>query len=264
MPFLPQLSTGAMSQYPLRRKQVFRTAVNRMMDGRRIKAFDPGASRFEFELPFEGLSDAEADALEAFFVEQEGRRNSFGFLDPASNLLRWSEDFSNAVWTLSPLVSLQTGISDPWGTSRASRLTNAAGIAQGMQQPITAPGGYRYAFSVWMRALVPTTVDLVATSGSSTGRKSIQVGADWSRQMMSVALSSTAEEIRFGWELAAGATVEAVGAQVDAQPAPAGYRKSTSRSGVYPKVRFAMDTFSRVARGPNDHSTVIKIIARVA
>ena len=83
MAFFPQLSTGVASQYPLRRRQVFRSAVNRMRDGRQIKAFDSGGSGLEIELELNGLTDDEMTGLEEFFAEREGRRETFGFLDPA-------------------------------------------------------------------------------------------------------------------------------------------------------------------------------------
>ena len=130
MAFFPQLSTGVASQYPLRRRQVFRSAVNRMRDGRQIKAFDSGGSGLEIELELNGLTDDEMTGLEEFFAEREGRRETFGFLDPAMNLLQWSEDFSKPVWTRGPLLSVTGGELDPWGTLRASRLQNSAGAAQ--------------------------------------------------------------------------------------------------------------------------------------
>ncbi len=144
MAFFPQLSTGVACQYPLRRTQVFRSVVNRMRDGRQLKAFDAGSSGLEIELDLNGLTDDEMTGLEQFFSEQEGRRNTFGFLDPAMNLLQWSEDFSKSAWTRGPLLVLNGSEEDPWGTQRAMRLENTAVAAQATVQAISAPGGYRY------------------------------------------------------------------------------------------------------------------------
>jgi len=264
MAFFPQLSTGVASQYPLRRRQVFRSAVNRMRDGRQIKAFDSGGSGLEIELELNGLTDDEMTGLEEFFAEREGRRETFGFLDPAMNLLQWSEDFSKPVWTRGPLLSVTGGELDPWGTLRASRLQNSAGAAQAAVQAIAAPGGYRYCLSIWLSAVAPTQLTLLATSGGFSQSQLVVVDQLWKRFSLSVELPSSTESIGFGWEQSAGSVVKAVGAQVDAQPAATGYRKTASRHGVYSKVRFAADTFSRVARGVDDNSTNIKLFARLA
>lgn len=264
MAFFPQLSTGVSSQYPLGRRQAFRSVVNRMRDGRQIKAFDSGGSVLEIELALNGLTDAEMTELEQFFSEREGRRDTFGFLDPAMNLLQWSEDYLKPVWTRGPLLSISGGEEDPWGTLRASRLQNTAVAAQAAVQAISAPGGYRYCFSLWLSAAASTQLTLLATSGGFSQSQLVMVDQSWRRFSLSVELPSTTESIGFGWEQAAGSIVKAVGAQVDAQPAAAGYRKTTSRHGVYSKVRFAADTFSRVTRGVDDNGTNIKLFARLA
>jgi len=264
MAFFPQLSTGVVCQYPLRRRQVFRSAVNRLRDGRQIKAFDPGGSLLEIELDLNGLTDEEIAGLEQFFSTHEGRMTTFGFLDPAMNLLQWSEDFAKANWTRGPLLSVSGSLEDPWGTQRAFQLENTAVAPQTIMQAVAAPGGYRYCSSIWLSAGTPTQVTLMATSGGFTQSLDVQVGPQWKRFSLSVDLPSLTESIGFGWEQPPGSSVRAVGAQVDAQPAAAGYRRTTSRSGVYSKVRFAADTFLRVARGVNDNSAKCNLVARLA
>jgi len=238
--------------------------VNRLRDGRQIKAFDPGGDVLEIELDFNGLTDEEIASLEQFFSEHEGRMTTFGFLDPAMNLLRWSEDFSKTVWTRGPLLLASGSQEDPWGTQRAFQLENTAVAPQSIVQAVAAPGGYRYCFSIWLAAATPTQVALMATSGGFTQSLDVQVGPQWKSFSFSVDLPSLTESIGFGWEQPPGSSVKAVGAQVDAQPAPAGYRKTTSRHGVYLKVRFAADTFLRVARGVNDNGAKVKLFARLA
>ena len=55
------------------------------------------------------LSDEEAAALRAFFDAAEGTLNGFTFLDPAGNLLAWSDQLDNAAWQTDPLLSLTGG-----------------------------------------------------------------------------------------------------------------------------------------------------------
>jgi hypothetical protein len=262
MSFFPQLSTGVMSQFPMQRRQQFRTIVNRLSDGSQIKSLDPFGAALAFALQFKGLSDEEMDGIEAFFLAQEGRRGSFGFLDPAFNLLRWSEDFTRSVWTTGPLLAISGGQEDPWGGQRATSVTNSAIAPQAVIQVIDAPGGYSYCFSVWLRGLSTEPVTLLAASGGYTQSQAVWPTAEWKRFHLSVSLPSEASSIGFGWELPPGATIHAVGAQTDAQPAPAAYRRTSTRHGVHPKVRFAMDSLARTTSGPNDHSTTVSLLTR--
>jgi hypothetical protein len=262
MAFFPQLSTGAISQFPLQRRQLFRVIANRLSDGSEIRSLDPYGARLGLALGFDGLSDAEMETLEEFFIEQEGRRGSFGFLDPGLNLLRWSEDFERSVWTAGPLLSQTTGQADPWGGQRGTAFVNTAIAPQAIVQAIDAPGSYTYCFSIWMRSPTSSLVTLLASSGGYTQTEECRPTAAWKRFHMRVSLPSSASSIGFGWEMGAGAAVEAVGAQVDAQPSPAAYRRSTSRHGVHTSVRFAMDSLARTTHGPNDHSTTVSLITR--
>src|SRR5215468_9814969 len=96
--FFPQLQTGAVSQFPLSRRSVFRVIENRLDDDRRIAALDDGAAATEWRLALVQLSDAEMNSVATLFQSVEGQLAPFTFLDPMENLLQWSEDFSNAVW----------------------------------------------------------------------------------------------------------------------------------------------------------------------
>lgn len=166
--FFPQLSTGAMSQFPLYRRQAFRSVINYLADGREVKSFDPFSSKLTISLCLKGLSDSEMQAIEAFFREKEGRRLTFGLLDPGLNLLRWSEDFSRSEWIIGPDLVMTTGQDDPWGTQRATSIVNPSAARQGIVQVLSVPGQYTYSMSVWLRSDTPSTVELYATSGGFT------------------------------------------------------------------------------------------------
>lgn len=259
MSFFPQLSTGAMSQFPLYRRQAFRTVINNLADGREVKSFDPFWSKLNLGLYFKGLSDSEMDAIESFFKEKEGRRLTFGLLDPGLNLLRWSEDFGRSAWIVGPDVAMTNGQNDPWGTRRATSIVNPSVATQGMVQVLTVPGHYTYSMSVWLRSDMPSSVALCATSGGFTQNLVVAPQRTWHRYHLHVKMPSESTSVGFSLELAGGSAVCAVGAQVDAQPAPSAYRRSTSRHGVHPNVRFAMDSLTRTTNGPNDHSTTVVV-----
>ena len=94
MPTYPQLGSGALSQFPVQKIRRTRTVVNQAADGSTIKLADPAGAITEWDLTYTDLSDEEASALLAFFVAVEGTLNGFTFLDPAGNLLAWSDDLT--------------------------------------------------------------------------------------------------------------------------------------------------------------------------
>ncbi len=87
----PQLETGALSQFPVRKTRRTRTVTNRAADGSTIKLSDPAGVTTEWTLTYSDLSDQEAASLRAFFEAAEGSLNGFTFLDPSGNLLAWSD-----------------------------------------------------------------------------------------------------------------------------------------------------------------------------
>src|ERR1039457_3738684 len=127
MPTYPQLGSGALSQFPVQKTRRLRTVVNQAADGSTIKLADPAAEATEWLLTYADLSDAEAAALRAFFDSAEGTLNGFTFLDPAGNLLAWSDQLDNAMWQKDPLLSLTGGVADPLGGTLAWRLNNSGG-----------------------------------------------------------------------------------------------------------------------------------------
>ncbi len=108
----PQLVTGASSIYPLKKQHTARTVVNVLGDGQKVIYEDSSAAIVDWELQLKSLTRAEADAIEALFTAVSGQWGLFTFLDPAGNLLAFSEEFGNSVWTNGPLIQLTTGIDD--------------------------------------------------------------------------------------------------------------------------------------------------------
>jgi len=65
--------------------------------------------------------------------------------------------------------------------------------------------------------------------------------------------------MRFGIEVAAGATVNVYGLQVEAQGAASAYRAST-RGGVYPDAHFSADELTVTCTGLNRNSCNVSIV----
>ena len=101
----PQLETGALTQFPIRKRRRARTVTNAAADGSSIKLADPAGEVTEWRLDYAELTDAEAAALQQFFEAAEGMLNGFTFLDPTANLLAWSGKLDEEVWERDPLLS---------------------------------------------------------------------------------------------------------------------------------------------------------------
>jgi len=251
----PQLATGALGQFPIRKQRRARTVVNAAADGSSFKLADPAGTTTEWTLEYAWLTDGEMAALEQFFAAAEGTLNGFTFLDPTANLLAWSGKLDGAVWERDPLVSVTGGMADPAGGSGAWRLTNPGAAAQSISQTLAAPGGYVYCVSACVRAAAASTATMLL--GNSRAERAVQT--QWGRIAFAGNGDALAESIRFGLEIPAGATVDVFGIQVEPQAGASVYRASTA-GGVHENAHLRDDELSVTTTGLNYHSCTVNII----
>jgi len=256
MPIFPQLATGAMGQYPLRRMRRSRTVENTMPDGHAVRLADNGAERTEWRLEYQELTDGELDALIEFFQAVEGRLGTFTFLDPAGNLVAWSEQLDEPAWEKGPLVTVEGGVTGPAGEVNAWRVANGGAAPAGIAQTLNVPEELYYCLSVWVRSVQTTQVTLVRGGARTTK----QVTAEWNRLTFAAQAAGTAESVLFGLELAPGAAVEVCGFQVEAQAGASGYKKTGARGGVYGNARLAGDELKITTVGQGRHGCTLNII----
>ena len=121
----PQISTGASSLYPLTKTSRQRSVVNALGDGSTDVYSDPEARSLGWEMHAKGLTAVEWGAIETLFQATSGMWQTFTFLDPAGNLLAESETFGGSAWMNGALIDLTPGVADPFGTTRATMVTNA-------------------------------------------------------------------------------------------------------------------------------------------
>ena len=255
MQCFPQLSTGASSQFPIQKRSATRTIRNLCLDGREIKLADPAASSIEWQLTFRELVDAEIASLLDFFAGTEGALGTFTFLDPTDNLLAWSEKFDAAPWQRDGLLGVSAGAEDPMGSTLAFHVTNSASAPQRLRQTLNVPGAYYYSLSVWARNDAPGEIMLLR--GAESSRR--VVTPEWNRLVFAANSESTNTTVAFGIELAAGASVDLYGAQVEAQIGASPYKKTTSAGGVYPATRFRDNALAVSMMGPGRHACTIHL-----
>ena len=251
-----------MTQFPLRIRESTRTLINETDDGRRIRYSDRGAETMEWEMPHAALSDDEWMAIESLFRDCEGRRHSFLFLDPWSNLVAASESFNDSAWMRGPGLVLTEGVADPEGRPRATQVANTAGALQSLAQSISIPARFQYSFSIYAKAAVAVQIRLVVSTDGAFTERVYNLSPEWQRYAIFSSLVASTDALEVAIQLPAGATVELFGAQLEAQPAPSPYQRTARRTGRYPESRFAGDQLTQVSTSPGEHSTVIRILSR--
>jgi hypothetical protein len=236
--------------YPITKTSLQRTAVNVLGDGRADVLGDPDAASLSWELKFKGMTLAEWNSVEALLQATSGRWQTFTFLDPVGNLLAQSENFSVSPWANGALIQLTPGISDPLGTTRATRMINAGIAAEAVAQTLSVPATFEYCLSVWAKTIGGSSVTLAL----GTSSKTFALTSQWQR------ISFSGGGTTFGAQLDAGASVDLFGMQVEAQLAPSDYKMTGVRGGVYSNARFAEDKITVTAQGTDVYDAVIRIV----
>jgi|SRR5579872_1579392 len=262
MLYFPQLSSGAVAQYPVRKQSVQRTVVNQLADGRNVKLADYSAAYFAWQLQFVDLSDSEMGTLQQFWASSEGQLNAFTFLDPTDNLFTWSESLGQPSWQASPLLQLTTGIDDASGGQRATRIMNNSGADLTIQQAINGPGWFSYCFSVYVRSQSASTVSLFQQSGSAASSSVAGTSSSWSRASLGSRLQTTSGSLTAGVVIRAGQTIDLFGCQLEPQPAASTYKQTFSVGGVHTSAHFSDDTFEVTTSAPNRSRCTVGITAR--
>lgn len=252
----PQLTSGAVAQFPVQKCRHLRTIVNALADGNTIKLADPAGEITEWQLQYVGLSDEEASALQQFFEVTEGSLNTFTFLDPTANLFAWSGHLDHAAWSKEPFLSVSGGLADPVGGTNAWRLYNSGAAEQRISQTLQAPGGCLYCLSAYARSSASGT-NVALLRGIDRADRAL--GPAWSLITFSGRGNASAENIEFGIEVPAGGSLDVFGLQVEPQASASVYKPSTT-GGVYPNASFRDNLLSVTATDVNRHSATVNII----
>ncbi len=256
----PQLVTGASALYPVTKNSIQRTVVNSLGDGSTVVLADPDAAAAAWELKAQGMTLAEWTAIETLFQATSGMWQTFTFLDPAGNLLAQSENLAAGAWTNGALIELTTGISDPLGTTRATRVVNTGLAAESAAQTLNVPGNFEYCMSVWARTTGGSSVTLSLSTTGASLQKTFALTTAWSRIALAGNLAQSTTSATFAAQLAPGATVDLFGMQVEAQLGPSDYKQTQEQGGVYAKARFAQDSLTVTAQGTDVYDAAIQIV----
>jgi hypothetical protein len=253
--FFPQLSSGAVAQYPIKKTTVTRSITNLLADGSMILQADAAASKLIWEMSFAELSPADATALQAHFQSCCGPYRAFTFIDPSDNMLTSSVDLTNSVWSKDPQIHIATGAADPTGGTNAFILTNNGSAAQRCSQQLLIPANYQYCFSLYASSAAPSTLNIVRQGSAALASDEAPVGTTWNRVVSSGRLNDAGTQFTVGVILAPGQQITLFGLQLEAQIQPSRYRPTLANGGVYPNCHFVSATLSMTSDAPNLFST---------
>lgn len=258
----PQLSSGSIAQFPLAKWLTYHVVLNTTEDGQSFSYYDPTSGRVFWNLSFTNLTQTEASQLQELYDGCLGRWAPFLFLDPTDNLLSYSADLTNAVWSAPPGVTVTAQIADPLGGTGAFQLTNQSQAVAIFNQTIAAPPNYSYAFSAFVRANSSGMCSLVTGGNGDEAAEQVSLTTNWARVSTSPELATSGASVSFGFQLQPGQLIQVFGPQCEAQPEPSEYYRPTyGTGGVYTNAYFAMEAFTVSADAPGQFSTLISIEA---
>lgn len=257
--FFPQLSTGAIAQFPFSKVRSVRTVQNVSADGSMIVGADPASARIAWNLHYNELSLAEVQAIHQLYTACSGPFSAFTFVDPADNMLAFSSDLTNAVWPLGPNINMSAGVADPLGGTAAFTATNMGQVAEAISQTIAAPANYQYCFSVYVQSTVNSGVMLGRAGSTATVTGQYSSGPSWNRIISAGRLNDPGTTLTVSVQLQPGQSIQLFGPQLEGQTEPSSYRSTTSRSGVYPNSHWASNQLIFSANGPNSFSSLFSI-----
>jgi hypothetical protein len=255
----PQLSTGAISQYPIQKTQSLHVIVNDLEDGSSVSYLDPSSGRIRWDMRLSAITLAEMQAIQALFNNCYGPWSGFVFLDPTDNLLNASANLLDPSWQASTGMNVVAGAPDPFGGATAFTVTNGSQTVAELTQTLNSPATYVYTISAYFRASTPASAVLIRQSATESALETFQIGPVWTRASTNLPLATLADAWSVGIQLLPGQQVQVFGPQVDAQPSASSYRQTTGAGGIYSDTHWASDVLAFAVTGPNEFSTQISL-----
>jgi len=252
----PQLSSGALAQYGVRRGR--RAGISRveLAGGAVVQGPPSDAQWVEWDFAYRGLNCGEAGAIRDLFDSCQGKLGSFWFVDPMANLLRDTENLTGDGWETDAGVLVNALAWDGDLRGQVHSVSNGDDSVAGVWQTLQIDRGYQYALSCYARG---GTVTLSAIGLGPQVSVAESAGAVWRRLWLPVRLEEEGLGLTCGFCVEPGASVEVCGLQLEAQAAPGGYKASSLSGAIFSDARFGMDELTMVAEDEGSFRADVKI-----
>jgi hypothetical protein len=257
--FFPQLGTGAIAHYPIRKTAATRTVLNALPGGNVLMYPDEAARKAIWTWDYVGLTMQEAAILQNFFLACTGPLNPFTFLDPTGNLLSASSDFTAAAWQATSGVGVAGTCPGPISGVPAITLVNTSQAVEEIAQTLNIPGNFSYCFSLYLSSPTPTSVRLFRRSVNSEDSLSLQIGPGWKRVWTAGNLQDQSTGLSVGLRLPPGQQVTVSAAQLEPQPGMSVYVNRPQSGDVYPNAHWAIDELGIRYLGPGNCAVSVAV-----
>jgi hypothetical protein len=257
--FFPQLTSGALAQYPIRKTRLVRTIKNQLPDGNMLLYADAGGSKLLWQLEYVELSSVDLQSLQSHFFNCIGPFRGFTFIDPTDNMLACSSDLTNPIWIASASLQVNANTSDPVGSTAAFTLVNNSQLPQSLTQTLAVPANYQYCFSVYVRSSQGATITLAVSGASANAAETFAADGNWKRIFLDSQLNDAAATFLATISLGLGQQADVYGPQLEPQLVPSQYRPTLQQGGVYPNAHWGADQLPVIATAPGMFSTSFSI-----
>jgi hypothetical protein len=260
--FYPQLKTGAVAQYPIRKVAVTRAVSNVLPGGGILLCPDDAASRTIWNFEYAGVSKEELSVLQNFFEICDGPLKPFTFLDPTGNLLSASSNFLDDAWQLSSAAKILGTSAGPLPNLAAFTLVNNGQTIQELEQTLDIPASYHYCCSMYVSSATSQPVTLFRRSPYAEETALFNAGPEWKRVWTAGNLQDQSTGLSIGLKLSPGQHLSIAAAQLEAQPSVSPYRNSSQTGGdIYPNAHWALEELKVRHLGPNSVNVSVSIEA---
>jgi hypothetical protein len=268
MAFYPQINSNMIiTQLPYATSQEWGTVVQPVETGMRwsfplrgsgLSGY-PTGPLFRFSINYVNITDSEINTLFTFFQSVRGCWLPFSFLDPAGNLLQFSETFSNSAWTKTS--SLTPGQPDPLGYGDRATTATTGSLKAVVGPSSGGMSGFVVCASAWVKAHsngTTVTIGLIDNSTSTQYTSSAVLNAgNWARLHFTLVLPTNNQ---FLFYLNLGNTCDIFGAQVASTKGESGYAATPNNYGYHQYCRFDTDDFVVNSPSPNSNQLALPVI----
>ena len=260
--FYPQLASGAIAHYPIRKSSSTRTVTNVLPGGSIVLYPDDAARRTTWSWDYVGITLDEAALLRSFFQACDGPLRPFTFLDPAGNLLSAGSNIRDPAWQLSSALAL-SDLPGPIAGAGAFTVVNQSQAIQEIKQTLNIPSSYAYCFSLYARSVTQQSMTLFRSSLHSEELVPFEIGPDWKRVWSAGSLQDQTSGLSVGLRIHAGQQVSLSAAQLQAQPSLSPYRIGLQTGSIYTNAHWAIEELNIQYLGPNSCAVSVAIEASV-